>query len=200
MTKLVVVSGIDLQYVGVAATCDVQGVLVLLNMHDSWIAAAAAAHGVKGGAVLESQGAEVGCTGSRRCSRDPASYLKLKNYFIDETGNNARRGRGTRSSTSSLSVHAACDATGRTGSHTLLLLLLLSFSRSAASSLIFALHIHLSNAHIGAESRPLLRHMLKMLQFCIEGRQLTYIKAREWRKLNMLVKVLRFDNAHNNSV
>jgi hypothetical protein len=80
MTKLVVVGGVDLQYVGVAATRNVQGVLVLLDAHDGWItAAAAAAHGVKGGAVLESQDAEVGCTCSRRCSRDPASYLKLKN-------------------------------------------------------------------------------------------------------------------------
>ncbi len=79
MRKRVVVGGVDLQYVGVAATRNVQCVLVLLDAHDGWIAAAAAAHGIKGGTVLESQDAEVGCTCNRCCSRDPASYLKLEN-------------------------------------------------------------------------------------------------------------------------
>ena len=99
----------------------------------------------------------------------PHRTCTIRIIFIRKFGIDARRLARTRSSTSSLSAHAAWDATGRTGSHTppalllLLLLLLLSVALSLNSSAILALQIHLSNAQIGAESSPLLRHMLKGL-------------------------------------
>jgi hypothetical protein len=93
--------------------------------------------------------------------------------FARRCGIAARRLARTRSSTSSLSAHEDWDATGRTGSQIpsalLLLLLLLRAALSLNSSPILALQIHLSNAHIGAESSPLLRHMLTRLALHYAG-------------------------------
>jgi hypothetical protein len=74
-------SGIDLQYVGVATARDVQGVFVLLNVHHSWFAAAAGAHCIECSAVLESFDAQIGCASSGSSGSDPTPNLHHQNHF-----------------------------------------------------------------------------------------------------------------------
>ncbi len=81
MPQLVVMSGIDLQYVGVATARDIQSVLVLLNTHDSRFAAAADAHCIESSAVLEGLDAQIGCTSGGSSSSNPTPHLHNRIHF-----------------------------------------------------------------------------------------------------------------------
>lgn len=81
MPQLVVMSGVDLQYVGMATARDIQGMLVLLNTDDSRFAAAADAHGIERSAVLEGLGAQIGCASGGSSSRNSASHLHNRIQF-----------------------------------------------------------------------------------------------------------------------
>ncbi len=68
--EFVVVGGVDLEYIGVAAASYIECMSVLLYMHNGPLAAAAAAHRIKSSTVFQSEHTQVGGAGcsSRRCN------------------------------------------------------------------------------------------------------------------------------------